>query len=301
MDIIETIATFKRVAELGSFSRAATDLKTSQPSVSRAVAALEARLGVRLFRRSTRRLQLTTEGERLLQGARTLLHMVDDLLSTVGSPAAALAGSLRVGASTVLGRLLLAPLLGRFLEENPRVALQMRLNDAVVDLVEENIDVMIRMGHLRDSSLRARRIGTSRLRLFASVQYIAKHGAPSNLSELGRHRLLYFTRRPPQRAWRLRAPDRSTVRFDFDPYFEADGVDMVREAVVHGMGISLLPSWMMIGPLAERSVAQVLEASTTEDVPLHAVVTAGRDYTLKQRVFIDFLLRRLSEIPAVAI
>lgn len=301
MDLLETIKIFRRTAELGSFSAAAKDLKTTQPSVSRAIAALEEDLGVQLFRRSTRSLRLTNEGQKLLASSEDVLARVDEMIALVRGEQRALEGPLRIAASQSLGRLVLTRLVDRFATMHPRVDLHVRLADGQIDLIEENIDVAIRMGHLKDSGLRALRIGMSRLRLYASRTYVKAHGRPKTLRDLQRHKLVFYTRRSTQPVWSLAGEDGEPVRFAFKPYFEADGVDMVREAVVRGVGVSLLPSWMMIEPEADHVVERLLEAHTTEDVPLHAVTTAGREYSNKQRAFIEFLRSEFDAIEALSI
>jgi DNA-binding transcriptional LysR family regulator len=301
MDLLESIRIFRRAAEAGSFSSAAKDLKTTQPSVSRAIAALEDELGVQLFRRSTRSLRLTTEGEKLMSGSQDVLVRVDEMVATVRGEKRSLEGPLRIGASISLGRLMLTGLIDRFKKAHPRVEFHFRLSDGQVDLIEENIDVAIRMGHLRDSALRALRVGTSRSRLYASRAYLKAHGRPKSMDDLHRHRLVFFTRRTTQPVWNLTGENGEPIRFPFKPYFETDGVDMVREAVVQGVGISLLPSWMLIEPQADRVVEQLLAPHTTEDIPLHAVTTAGRGYSSKQRTFIDFMCREFDALESLSL
>ncbi|AKU95482.1 Transcriptional regulator, LysR family [Labilithrix luteola] len=301
MDLLEGIRIFRRAAELGSFSAAAKDLKSTQPSVSRAIAALEEELGVQLFRRSTRSLRLTTEGEKLLAGSQDVLVRVDEMVAAVRGEKRSLEGPIRIAASISLGRLMLTGLIDRFTKAHPRVDFQFRLSDGQVDLIEENIDVAIRMGHLKDSALRALRVGTSRIRLYAGRAYLKARGRPKTIDDLRRHRLVFFTRRSTQPVWNLTGERGELVRFAFKPYFETDGIDMVREAVVQGVGISLLPSWMLIEPEADRVVERLLTAHTTEDVPLHAVTTAGREYSIKQRAFVDFLRKEFDALESISL
>lgn len=301
MDLLDSIRVFRRAAELGSFSAAAKDLKTTQPSVSRSIAALEEELGVQLFRRSTRSLRLTNEGEKLLSGSQEVLSRVDEMLAAVRGEKRSLEGPLRIAASISLGRLMLTGLIDRFTKAHPRVDFSFRLSDSQVDLIEENIDVAIRMGHLKDSALRALRVGTSRIKLYASRAYLKSHGRPKSIDDLNRHRLVFFTRRTTQPVWNFTGTSGETIRFPFKPYFETDGVDMVREAIVRGVGISLLPSWMMIEPEGERIVERLLAAHTTEDVPLQAVTTAGREYSSKQRTFIDFLRKEFDSLESLSL
>lgn len=301
MDLLESIRVFRRVAELSSFSAAAHDLRTTQPTVSRAVAALEEQLGVQLVRRSTRALQLTEEGQRLLLGSRDVLGRMDELLAQVRGEERALEGPLRLAASVSMGRLILIPIVDRFTQRHPKVQFQIRLSDGVVDLIEENIDVAIRMGTLADSTLRAQRIGRSRFHLYATKKYLRAHGRPKSLDELHRHRLLFYTRRADAPSWPFVDEHGQEQRFPFTPHFEADGVDMVREAVLRGFGIAMLPSWMMIEPEEDKTVERLLDRHCRAELPLSALTTAGRDYSAKQRAFLEFLRAELRDIPALAL
>ena len=300
MDLLETIRIFRRVVELESFSAAARELRTTQPSVSRAVAVLEETLGVQLVRRSTRSMRLTHEGQLLMQGSEEVLTRVDDLVAVVRGERSALTGPVRVAASPPMGRLVLSRLVARFRELHPAVDLQFRLGDGYVDLVEQGVDVAVRMGELGDSTLRATRIGTARLALYASKRYLRANGRPKTVSDLGAHALVFFTRRHRHPVWDLVEPSGEPRAFAFRPCFEADAVDMVREAVLQGLGISLLPTWMMIEPEAEGLVERLRGPQSREEVPIHALAAAARTPSRKQRAVIDFLREELSTIAAIA-
>lgn len=301
MELIETIKVFKRVAELQSFSAAAKDFNTTQSSISRAVADLEENLGVLLFRRSTRRLHLTAEGQKLLLASEELLAKVEETLAVVRGEKQTLKGQLRVAASFSLGRIILTDLLDAFMKVHPDVKFHIRLSDGYVDLIEENIDVAIRMGNLQDSSLKAVRIGTARLKIYASRKYLKEMGRPKNIEDLHKHRLISFSRWARVPRWELYNEKKEKFDFVFDPYFEVDGVDMVRESVVRGLGIGLLPSWMLVSEEAAGTVECILDQASLDEIPVQAVTSGRKHHSNKQKIFIDFLRLKFESISAISL
>lgn len=300
MDLLENIRLFRRVAELESFSGAARELRATQSTVSRAVAALEESLGVQLFRRSTRRLQLTSEGAKLLSSSQDLLPRVEEMLAAVRGEKLSLKGQLRVAASFTLGRLLLTPLIDGLAKAHPDLKFHFRLSDGYVDLIEENIDVAIRMGHPADSALKSVRIGTARMKLYASPHYLKENGRPASIDELHQHKLVFFTRRNRVPCWEFHEAGEKR-EFRFEPFFEADGVDMVREAILQGVGISFLPSWMVAEAEANKAVVRILDELCLEEVPVYAVTTARRELSPKQRAFVEFLRAAFDRNPAFSL
>lgn len=300
MDVLETIKIFKRVAEAGSFSAVAREFGTNQSTISRAIASLEESLGVLLFRRSTRNLKLTEEGRLLLAASQDVLTRVDEMFAAVRKEKTALKGKLRVAASLALGRLLICPIIETFSEIHPEINFEFILSDGYADLVEENIDVAIRMGNLPDSSLRADRIGTSRLRMYAGKNYLKKFGVPRTIEDLHNHRLLFFTRRAIRPQWDLVDLRGNKVEFQFKPYLATDGIDMLREAVIQDLGISIIPSWMMLRPELQGKVVKVLEQHTKIDFPMYAVTVEVKNYSSKQKAFIDFLKAKFDAIAAIS-
>src|SRR6478735_8832052 len=274
MDLLENIRIFKRVAESGSFSGAARELRLSQPTVSKTVAALEAELGVSLLRRTTRGLSVTTEGQKVLQQGTRLLDDADSLVASIQSSREQLRGKIHVGVSLAFARLGVAPMVDAFHQKHPDLRFFFQLSDSFVDLVEQNLDLAIRIGDLPDSSLRAIRIGQSRRAFFAAPSYLKKFGTPQTLEALHQHRLLYYTRLADRPSWPV-LPE----PFIFEPYLCSDGSDLIREAVLEGLGISLMPTWMMI----DQKVLTVLPDCQTLSTPIYAVHAGNREMTARQR------------------
>ena len=185
---VDTLIAFAAVIDTGSFSAAAERLGQTPSGVSRSISRLEAQLGMRLITRTTRRLDLTEEGEWLLARARKVLSDLQDTEEQLAARLSQPSGLVRVNAATPVLDHLIAPLAADFLNAHPLVRLELTSGETVIDLIEERADLAIRIGTLADSTLNARRLGTSRLRLLASPGYLARHGAPDNIDQLARHR-----------------------------------------------------------------------------------------------------------------
>jgi len=209
MDRLQAMQTFVRVAESGSFSAVAREANTTQSAVSKQVAALERVLGVKLLMRTTRSLALTDEGERYFEQVRRLVAEIAEAESTLVSGERKLTGWLRVAASVGFGRLKLMPLVQSFLADHPDVKIDMKLNDGFVDLVEQGIDVAVRIGELSDSNLIARRVGSARRLLVAHRSYIRNLAKgikpPSHPNDLLQHNCIVYTGLASRNAWSFSA------------------------------------------------------------------------------------------------
>jgi DNA-binding transcriptional LysR family regulator len=192
MDTLDAMAIFMRVVERGSFSAVAREIGLSQPTISKHITALEKRLGGRLFARSTRNLCLTDEGQRYYEHCRQILAAVDSAEHSFQTGQERVAGPLRIASSGSFGRIQIAPRLHGFLQQHPDVTIDLQLSDENVDLVSEGIDVAVRIGELKDSSLVARQIGLTRRRVFAAPTYLEQHGVPATPDDLRFHNCLVF-------------------------------------------------------------------------------------------------------------
>lgn len=201
---LEHIGAFVKVAELGSYTRAAEAMDISRTRLSRQVMALEETLGVRLLQRTTRRIHLTTEGERYLAHAQAILNALDEAASDVSSTTQEVQGEMRINAPMSFGVRHLAPLVARFMVEHPQLKVRLDLNDRRVDLVEEGYDVAIRIGQLADSNLIARRITRCRMLFCASPGYLAHWGTPATLEAMAEQPLPTLPKRPNQRRLAIR-------------------------------------------------------------------------------------------------
>lgn len=301
MDIIESIRIFKRVAETKSFSRVAQENLVSQPTISKSIQAFERHLDLMLFRRTTRGLSLTLEGQKLYNSSGDLIDHFERVIAEVKSQKLALTGELRVSASLAFARLVLAPLLPEFSSLHPELRLSFILSDGYTDLIENNIDVAFRIGELADSTLKAIKIGMSRRSLYASKKYFKKAGKPKKIADLHKHKLLYYTRLDERPRWPLQSSTGEAQPFFFEPSFKTDGSDLMREAVINGIGIALLPTWMMEQPEKQNLVDRIFEAQSKSPTPIYAVTASSRQLNAKQRTYIEFLRNKFEAMSSLSI
>ena len=300
MDRIDAMRLFLRVADAGSFSRAANDLGIGQPTVSRRIQDLEHRLGAELFQRTTRALSLTEAGERFRQRARLILSEFDvaeaEARGLDGEPI----GLLRITAAHSLARRVVVPLATRFLDAHPHVEIDLIEDDRVIDLVEEGVDVAFRFGDLPDSSLMARKLGETRRRLWAAPSYLEQHGPPAAPSDLENHTAVLFRHASHGRNWRLeRDGERVEVDIAKVTRLKVSSGDSVVRAAVEGAGIALLPDWLVCEDADAGRLVEVLTGWQAEPTALHAVWTGGSKLRGKARMFVDFLADQLELAPPV--
>ncbi|RYZ86241.1 MAG: LysR family transcriptional regulator [Proteobacteria bacterium] len=299
MDLIENIRIFKRVAEKGSFSGVAIEMRTSQPSISRAVMALEQQLGISLIRRTTRGLSLTAEGQKLIAMGGSLLEQVDFLLASIKNEKHQFQGQLRIACSLITSRIIIVPLLKKFSELHPNVRLSFHVSDGYMDLIENGIDLAIRIGELKDSSLKAIKLGSFQRCLYASKDYIARNGRPKTIEQLRDHRLIYYIRGAERPHWMMKTKTGGESPFYFEPYLQSDGADLMREAVLAGLGIALIPSFVMIGPEADKSVVRLFEKSCLGDLPINILSARTQQMTAMQKAFADILAEQFTKIAGI--
>lgn len=293
MDRLRLMEVFIAVSEAGSLAAAAARLRMSPPAVTRAVAALEERLGARLLNRTTRRLALTEAGARYLQGARRLLAEFEAAERAAVGEAATPTGHLTVAASVTFGRMHVAPVLAAFLQAEPRVTASLLMADRVVNLVEEGIDVAVRIGALSGSSLVARRVGETRRILVASPDYLARRGAPARPEDLRLHEVIAFTGLMPGREWRHRGEDGRAATIALAPRLELNDAAAALAAGERGEGITLALCYMAAAKVAEGRLAVVLERFTLPAAPTQLVYPQARLLAPKIRAFIDFAVPRM--------
>ncbi len=279
---------FTRVAETGGFSLVAREAGSTQPTVSRTIAALEAHLGVRLLNRSSRAVTLTDDGRAFYTLATRALEAVAEAEAAVGRRRGQPAGLLRLGTPVAFGRLHVAPLIARFLARHPDVEVELSMNDAFVDLVGEGLDLAIRIGRLEDPALIARRIGTTRRVTVASAEYLARRGIPDTPAALREHECVVYTRLATGHRWHFAGPDGPTA-VDVRGRFRADNSEAVREAVISGAGIAVIPVWLFSDEISAGRVRIILEAFEPDRLPIHAVYPSRRQLSAKVRAMIDFL------------
>ena len=287
MDVVDQLRAFVATARSGSFTAAAERLGVSNRLTSKYVAALEARLGVRLLQRTTRRVGLTAAGEALLERAAALLDDFDELLGDVGEGAGALAGTLRVSAPVTFGEIHVVGMLGRFAEAHPALAVDLRLDDRHVDLAAEGIDLAFRMGRFELASLKVRRLGTFRTVVVAAPDYVARHGAPRSPAELAGHACIVDTNRRAPRRWRF-GRDGEDASVDVAGRFRVNSARAAVELAARGLGIAYVPRFALRGALEAGTLVPLLTGHDAERGPLGAVYIEGRTLPRRVRALIDF-------------
>lgn len=289
MDLLLHFRAFVRVAELGGFSAAARALNASQPAISRQIADLETRVGARLLHRSPTGVSLTEEGRGFLNAARAALDAADTALGAIGASRGEVEGLVRLGSSIVFGRLQLLPRLKTLLEQHPGLTVELALADGVVDLVQEGIDVSIRIGAVTDPDLVVRRLGTSRRAVVATPDYIARVGRPAHPDELTQHQCIRFMGLATREGWPFVGPDGETFTVPVKGQLRANTSEAVREAVLQGLGFGLCPVWMFCQELRDGTVVPVLTEWTPTALPIQAVFSTRRQVPARVRALVEHL------------
>jgi len=285
---------FARAVETGSFSAAGRDLGLGQPNVSRHVAALEDHLQTRLLHRSTRKLSLTPEGERYYADVRRILDAVDESESSFRENVDP-SGLLRVACPTALAHAFLLPVVPNFLERYPRLTLDLQINDRYVNLIDEGTELAIRIGHLEDSALRARRIGMFERVCVASQDYLAKRGVPRTPDDLRQHDCVVYTLLSSGATWRFRDAD-----IPVSGRLRVNSPEAARAAVTAGLGVGLGPQWLFEEGLGNGRLKLLLTDYAAPLVPIQIVYVANRLLPQRALVFMDFVADVFSKTPAFA-
>jgi len=295
MDKLQAMNTFIRVVESGSFSAVAREKQTTQSHVSKQVAALERELGAKLLSRTTRSLALTEAGERYFTQARRLVAEIVEAEMALQDGEQKLSGWLRVAASVGYGRLKLLPLVRSFLTAHPNVKIDLRLNDGFVDLVEEGIDVAVRIGELADSSLVTRRFGTTQRVLIASREYLRSLptglNAPKVPQDLERHNCIVYSELATQNAWTFTAgpganePEGTEVTIRAQGNLKTNSSEVIRASVLAGMGIGYSPTWLFEDELASGELKVLLPNWPAPPLPIQLVSPPQRRSSAKVQAF----------------
>jgi DNA-binding transcriptional LysR family regulator len=295
MDRMVALETFVTVVDAGSFSAAARRLKLGQPAVSKAVAQLEERLGARLLLRSTRGLAPTDAGQRFYDHALRAIDEAELAEQAVRESADGLSGRLRIGAAVTFARLHVLPALKSFLDQHPSLSIDIVLHDRSVDLLEEGVDVSLRMGTLNDSTMTARRIATGRRLVVGTPSYFAEAGCPQTPVELNRHQAVVYSVRGGGESWLFSRSDGSDSTVTLSGRISVNAAEGMRSAVLAHMGLAVASEWMFAPELANGTVKAVLTDWTLPPIDLWAVFPSGRMATTKARAFVAFVEHLLNE------
>lgn len=293
----DDLSGFARVVELGSFAKAARELRLPTSTLSRAVQRLESAMGVRLLQRTTRTLRLTEEGSELHRRIAPALVAIRDAVRDVEAHERHPRGRLRVTAPTDIAITFIADVIAEFTRRYPEVEVELTVTQRVVDLVGEGFDVAVRAGILRDSTLIARRLGSAAGGLYASPAYVRRRGEPKTPAELSRHELVAFRPSHGVARWMLRSGAKQ-VEVEPPARVACDDFSFVRAALLSGAGIGLLPGLVAARDVAEGRLTRVLDGWSEELGAFHLVYPSSRHVPAKLAVFRDFLVERYSAYTA---
>lgn len=293
---LDELQAFVAVVDTGSITAAAEQLGMTISAASRSLGRLEEKLQTTLLRRTTRRLELTEEGEAFLRQARAILAAVDQAEEQMAARRLRPVGRLRVDAATPFMLHVVVPLLEGFRARYPEVELELNSNEGIIDLLEKRTDVALRIGVLRDSTLHARAIGSSRVRVLASPAYLERHGMPATLDELRTHALLGFTQPEALNDWPLRDDDGNALRIK--PAIATSSGETLRQMALAGLGIVCLSDFMTRADRAEGRLVQLLPAQTVEErQSVNAVYYRNTALAARITCFVDYVAGALAQRP----
>lgn len=291
MSRLHAMQVFVKVAEASGFAKAARQLNMSPPAVTRAVASLEDQIGARLFTRTTRTVKLTEAGIRYFDDCRRILGDIAEAEAAAGGSYATPTGTLTVTASTMFGQDYITPILTDYLDQNPGVSIRALFVDRITNMVDEGIDVGIRIGDLADSSFSAIRVGAVRRVVCGAPSYFEKHGVPTHPSQLSKHQIIVSSSSWASLDWRFGGVQKATVRISPRLAFSTYGA--VIKATMQGWGLSRPLSYQIGQPLIDGDLQTVLSEFEEDPLPVHVVHPEGRRASAKVRAFVDLAVDRL--------
>lgn len=293
MDRFQEMQAFVAVVEAGSFVRAAETLGMSKSAISRLVGDLEARLGVRLLQRTTRKLSLTEEGDVFRERCKELLSNMEEAESEVTARSGSAAGVLRINAPVTFGLVYLAPLWPAFMQRHQKVMLDVTLADRMVDLVDEGYDMAVRIARLPSSSLISRRLASTRLVLCASPDYLRRHGTPEHPLDLADHIVIAYSLLATGDHWSFEGPNGETVVKVF-PRMRSNSGETCCAAALQGAGIVLQPTLLVAPHLQSGALTELLPAYRSIELGVYAVYPTRKHVAPKVRLMVDFLVEQFA-------
>lgn len=294
---LEAWAIFAKVAETGSFARAAADLVVSQPTVSKAITRLEARLRVVLFHRTSRKMSLTASGELALERATRILAEGEAVEAEVTEQSKSLRGSIRVAAPMSFGVTHLGPVLPGFMAQHPEVTLDVHFSDALTDVVADGFDLALRISSLPDSSLLARRLCTVRILLVGAPAYFAQHGQPAHPRDLAGHRALRYVHARVGEAWRFRHAQGGEFAQVVPSALRVNNAEALAPALRAGLGLALQPEFLAWEDLRAGRLVQAMPAWQVDPIALHIVTPPGRAKPARVQALAEHLAQAFAQAP----
>ena len=290
MDRLTEMEAFASVVTHGGFTSAAKKLGMSKSAISKHVSNLESRLGARLLNRTTRRVSPTEIGLAYYDRAKRVLNDAGEADALVTSMQGAPTGQLRISVATDFGVQHLSPILGEFLSDFPDLKVEMLLKNRQVDLISEGFDLAIRVGGMRDSTLRARRFAETTRRLVASPDYLLRYGRLQRIDDLANHKLLHFSHNGSAQVWKLKSPAGRYVNVRSESWLSVNDGQSLLNAAVAGLGIAYLPSFLYAPALAQGQIMDAMPTYQSDRQGIYAVFPPGPFTQPKVRAFIDFLV-----------
>ncbi|XOV80967.1 MAG: LysR substrate-binding domain-containing protein [Aestuariibacter sp.] len=288
MNQIDAMRTFIRVIQSGSFSAAAREMNTSQATVSKKIAALEKELGIKLIMRSSRELSLTTNGAKYYEHCISILGQLDEMEYNMRSETATPKGLLRIATSTYFSRMVLAPLIAKFIKDCPGIEVDMLLSERHVDLISEGIDVAIRARKLEDSSLIAIPLSDNPMIVVASPDYLSANGEPKTPKDLRQHNCISYKQKDNSNQW-IFSNSKEDTSVLVSGSFRSDSCETNLVMALANIGITQLPLWAIQNELNEGRLVQVLKSYSSNCLPLNLIYAQNSYIPSRVRCFIDFL------------
>lgn len=293
MDRITGVHLFARIVETGSFSKASADLGITQPTATKHVAALEAKLGARLLNRNTRGVSPTEIGALYYEKCKAIQHELDEADNLAALLQSKVGGQLRISTSVAFGRRIATPLALRFMRAHPQIHIDLSFDDRYVNLVEQGVDVALRMGRLADSALGARYLGTNPWLTAAAPAYLAERGSPRVPGDLAQHACLIYSSVQGDDRWSFTGPSGEEASVPVTGPLRSNNLSAVLSACRAGMGLAVLPWYVARESVADGSIVPVLTDQTLPSQELHAVFPSPKLVPGKVRSFIEFLKTEL--------
>jgi LysR family transcriptional regulator, regulator for bpeEF and oprC len=295
-EIATWMRSFVTVADMGNFSLAANRLQLTQSTISKQIVALEKHLGTRLLQRTTRSLGLTQEGTAFYESALGALAAIDEAEASVGLRGD-IHGIVRVTVPLTLAEARLISMIGKFLEENPRIEIDLQLSDHQLNLVADNLDIAIRVGRLGDSGLVARSIGVAQRVIVASPAYLDRMGRPQKPVDLSDHNCMSYSLLGSGTRWQFVGGETVAIKGNF----RADSPHALRAGAIAGVGIAVNARWLFERQIETGELEVVLPDHEPEPMPIHAVLPSGRYVSARTRTFLEFLVKAFADDPLLSV
>ncbi len=294
MDRFTAMKIFVRIIQMGSFTAVAAEMSMTQSSISKKIAALEANLGATLFTRSNRQILLTEVGANYYEHCLSILSELEEAEAQTKDYALKPTGNLRVNVPVAFGRIHVTPYLPEFMRTYPDIKIELNCLDRKVDLLNDGFDLVIRIGHLADSNLVARKLGESPRVIVASPEYLKVHGTPKNLQDLKQHQCLVYTNLATLNIWHF-WHNKKEVRVQVDAAMQTNSSDAILECALSGLGLAVMPNWLIQDKLDAGTLCTVLDNYVPTLFPINAVYPQNHYTPLKVRCFINFIKEKYSQ------